>query len=358
MSQPRGKPPGEIFSTILALSDLIISSSTSQHNNMNMSRRLLFIVVVVVVVAVVQQQPAAAAFLLLPSVSSTHYANTSSPRCRRALSSATADNDGNNNNTNNNNQSTSAISNAKQQIHQVISTITDGGRRSKKLTSTQRLQIFSALTHLESLNPTLPPVRNNNNNNNNNNPAPPPPLVDGPWIVLYTDAPPPSNGQLGPFTGVAKQVINLKRGTYTNELYVGGRGVDEDEDAWLSAILEATWKEWDGIYLEEEEDSSSSSSSMATGRSSDSSSDSAIIDHGATTATTTWRVDFIKLTLSIFQIPIFTQYFKEGTARIWKMTYLDEDTRIVRAGKTGREGDDWIFYMRRGRRKNSDDDEK
>ena len=198
---------------------------------MNMSRRLLFIVVVV---AVVQQQPAAAAFLLLPSVSSTHYANTSSPRCRRALSSATADNDGNNNN--NNNQSTTAISNAKQQIHQVISTITDGGRRSKKLTSTQRLQIFSAITHLESLNPTLPPVRNNNNNNNN--PAPPPPLVDGPWIVLYTDAPPPSNGQLGPFTGVAKQVINLKRGTYTNELYVGGRGVDEDEDAWLSAILE------------------------------------------------------------------------------------------------------------------------
>mmetsp|Transcript_20862 Transcript_20862/g.41504 ORF Transcript_20862/g.41504 Transcript_20862/m.41504 type:complete len:166 (+) Transcript_20862:324-821(+) len=162
--------------------------------------------------------------------------------------------------------------------------------------------------------------------------------MEGPWIVLYTDAPPPSNGQLGPFKGVAKQVIDLQKGTYKNELWVGGSGTDEDENAWLGAVLEATWKEWDGVYL----DNDASVTAAATATSSGNSNNN--IDHGATT----WRVDFLSLTLSIFQLPIFTQKFKKGTARTWKMTYLDGDTRIVRAGKTGRGEDDWIFYMRRG----------
>ena len=77
--------------------------------------------------------------------------------------------------------------------------------------------------------------------------------MDGPWIVLYTDAHPPSNGQLGPLKGVAKQVIDLQKGTYKNELYVGGSGADEDQNAWLSAVLEATWKEWDGVYLDNDD---------------------------------------------------------------------------------------------------------
>eukprot|EP00984_Skeletonema_dohrnii_P029781 scaffold20663_cov184-Skeletonema_dohrnii-CCMP3373.AAC.1 len=97
--------------------------------------------------------------------------------------------------------------------------------RSNNLSSTQRSQIASQLAHLESLCPLAEPARN--------------PLMEGPWIVLYTDAPPPSNGQLGPFKGVAKQVIDLQKGTYKNELYVGGSGSDEDENAWLRAVLEA-----------------------------------------------------------------------------------------------------------------------
>ena len=201
--------------------------------------------------------------------------------------------------------------------------------RSNNLSSTQRSQITSQLAHLESLCPLDEPARN--------------PLMEGPWIVLYTDAPPPSNGQLGPFKGVAKQVIDLQKGTYKNELYVGGSGIDEDENAWLGAVLEATWKEWDGVYLDNDEDDASVTTVSASTTSSDSSNNNNI-DHGATT----WRVDFVSLTLSIFQLPIFTQKFKEGTARTWKMTYLDGDTRIVRAGKTGRGEDDWIFYMRRG----------
>ncbi len=30
---------------------------------------------------------------------------------------------------------------------------------------------------------------------------------------------------------------------------MGGTGLDEDEDAWLSFALESTWEEWDGYYL-------------------------------------------------------------------------------------------------------------
>ena len=131
---------------------------------------------------------------------------------------------------------------------------------------------------------------------------------------------------------------------------MGGSGADEDQNAWLSAVLEATWKEWDGVYLDNDDandesgENENDSSKRSNTNTASSSTPPAIIDHGATT----WRVDFVSLTLSIFQLPIFTQNFQKGTARTWKMTYLDEDTRIVRAGKTGRGEDDWIFYMRRG----------
>ena len=185
--------------------------------------------------------------------------------------------------------------------------------------------------------------------------------MEGPWIVHYTDAPPPSNGQLGFLRGIAKQVIDLNGRRYRNELYVGGSGVDGDEDAWLSAVLDAKWEEWDGTYLDDPT-TTASEKTVAYGvgplelMQSDGGGDgvSASSEKQSTTSddadpgATTWKVDFESLTLSIFQIPIFTQQFKAGTSRTWKMTYLDDDTRIVRAGKTGRGEDDWIFYMKRG----------
>lgn len=150
--------------------------------------------------------------------------------------------------------------------------------------------------------------------------------MDGPWVVLYTDAPPPSNGQLLVWKGIAKQVIDLQVGRYRNELYVGGKGEDEDQDAWLKAVLDARWEEWDGAYLDNSGDTAP----------------------GADFGASTWKVTFECLKISLFDVPLFTQQFKESTARTWKMTYLADNTRIVRAGKTGREDDDLLFYMRRG----------
>lgn len=150
--------------------------------------------------------------------------------------------------------------------------------------------------------------------------------MNGPWIVLYTDAPSPSNGQLLFWKGIAKQVIDLNGGRYKNELYVGGSGTDEDQGPWLKAILDASWEEWDGIYLDTSGDKAPDT------------------DYGAST----WKVMFESLTIYLFERPIFTQHFKEGTERTWKMTYLDDGTRVVRAGRTGRQEDDLLFYMRRG----------
>eukprot|EP00958_Prasinococcus_capsulatus_P010175 scaffold993_cov393-Prasinococcus_capsulatus_cf.AAC.12 len=45
-------------------------------------------------------------------------------------------------------------------------------------------------------------------------------LLDGAWEVRYTTAPPPSNGQLGPFGGVAVQRIDMSNTAYVNELSI------------------------------------------------------------------------------------------------------------------------------------------
>ena len=217
---------------------------------------------------------------------------------------------------------------------------TDRGRSVESTHS--REQLHALLSNLETMNPLSEPARD--------------PRMEGSWVVQYTDAPPPSNGQLGIFRGVAKQVINLKDKRYRNELYVGGgrgsgsgsgsssTGANTDDGgdvqgAWLTAVLDATWDEWDGVYLDSPADVEQQSSSI----------DNNVRGYpGKDRGAMTWKVDFVSITLSIFQIPLFTQQFKKGTSRTWEMTYLDDDTRIVRAGKTGRGQDDWIFYMKRG----------
>ncbi|KAL7488719.1 hypothetical protein ACHAW6_014312 [Cyclotella cf. meneghiniana] len=187
-----------------------------------------------------------------------------------------------------------------------------GTDRGRSASPSQKDHIHSLISKLESLCPLSEPARD--------------PRMDGPWVVLYTDAPPPSNGQLLLWRGIAKQVIDLEGGRYRNELYIGGSGDDEDKDPWLKAVLDASWEEWDGVYLD-------GSGGRAT-----------FADYGAST----WKVTFERLSILLLGLPIFTQQFKEGTARTWKMTFLDDNTRVVRAGKTGKEDDDWLFYMRRG----------
>ena len=231
-------------------------------------------------------------------------------------------------------------------------------KRGTAASSTQQSEIEILLQRLESQCPLKTPARD--------------PRMEGKWCVQYTTAPPPSNGQLGPFLGTARQIIDLENGTYINKLEV-------DPNEWLSAELRAKWFEWDGTFLEDqdadeneameaskqselnqaveeksndEEEGNIFSSFLSFVSSFDNSkealeSTSNKIDYGATS----WKVDFETLSIRLFGIPLVTQTF-EDTSRVWRMSYLDDEVRIVRAGRTGKGDDDFVFYMTR---ENSDD---
>lgn len=228
-------------------------------------------------------------------------------------------------------------------------------RRGLSATESQKLEIERKIRDLEAVCPIKEPARDSR--------------MAGGWEVLYTTAPPPSNGQLGPFVGVAKQDIDLENKSYKNILQVGG-----NDNIWLSAVLQATWEEWNGELLEEKnakgnkewksgvvevdddtnmelDDSRDNAGSAMNqsplesvlsifggGKKKD---DGKILDYGGTS----WKVDFKTITISVFGIALLKNTFPDATARVWKMSYLDDDTRIVRAGRTGKSEDDVVFYM-------------
>ena len=100
--------------------------------------------------------------------------------------------------------STEEIEGLKQQIENEIKTT----KRGLSASPEQQTKIDSLVQSLESLCPYEEPARM--------------PEMAGKWIVDYTTAPPPSNGKLGPFEGIARQIIDLDAGTYVNYLSVPG----------------------------------------------------------------------------------------------------------------------------------------
>ena len=196
----------------------------------------------------------------------------------------------------------------------------------------QRAKIDLLVSELESKCPLNEPARS--------------PLMGGKWIVDYTTAPPPSNGKLGPFVGIARQIIDLDQETYTNYLSVPG----EIEKEWLSARLEATFVEWNGELLEDDRNSNSGVkvtnqetevkdiepfkegenwlegiTSFFQGQQGIKGGKASTPDYGADS----WKVDFKSLTIKVFGFQLVRKEFDEGTSRVWKMSYLDDSgTRI------------------------------
>ena len=227
-------------------------------------------------------------------------------------------------------------------------------KRGLSASSEQREKIDSLVQTLESLCPFEEPARE--------------PEMGGRWIVDYTTAPPPSNGKLGPFEGIARQIIDLDKGTYVNYLSVPG----DIEKEFLSAKLEATFEEWTGellkddrikddaddnsgvedIVVPESEDKEPSAptnwfqsiSSIFEPKQDKPQSQKSTPDYGADS----WKVDFKTLTIKLFGFKVLEKSFDEGTSRVWKMSYLDkEGTRVVRAGRTGLDKDAMLFYMQK-----------
>ena len=67
-------------------------------------------------------------------------------------------------------------------------------------------------------------------------------------------------------------------------------------------------------------------------------------DFGATC----WKVTSVELRIALFGFMVMRQHFSAGTSRIWRTTYLDDEIRIVRAGKTGRPQDEYVFIPDEG----------
>ena len=169
--------------------------------------------------------------------------------------------------------------------------------------------IEAKIRALEALNPTSNPANSA--------------LVDGRWEVVFSTAPPPSNGSLGPFKGTAFQEISLENGSYVNVLSI-------PPNDWLGARLVATF-----------------APVMNDSRGE------------------LWTVTFDAVAVTLFDgaFSPFAKTFKD-TTRVWRTTFIDAETRVVRAARTmealtwegarGRKAvagdeDDCVFVMKRAR---------
>ena len=120
-------------------------------------------------------------------------------------------------------------------------------------------------------------------------------LSNGTWRVAFTNAPPPSNGTLGPFKGESFQVVDAGSRVYENILAV-------PPESWLRVRLRARYD--------------------------------VLSDVDASGAT--WKVTFETVKLRAFQrFDVFEKTFPgDATTRIWRTTYVDDNLRIVRAART------------------------
>ena len=156
----------------------------------------------------------------------------------------------------------------------LLQTLAEFGVPARGLTPLAREQVETLCTQLEAYNPTPRAATSGVA------------ALEGDWCVRYSDAPPPSNGMLGPFAGDARQIVDATASTYENRLDLGP----------LTVSLLASFTARDDSSL---------------------------------------RVRFDTLTPSLFGVGPPPIRFPEGTERTWLLTYTDADTRIVRAGVDG-----------------------
>ncbi len=167
----------------------------------------------------------------------------------------------------------------------------------------QRNDINACVQQLEKLNPTKRPALASS-------------LLKGRWKMIYTDIPiAPSNGKLGPFIGKVYQDLVPATSKNTKDGYI--KNILD-----LSSIINGELCAIQSIYSDD-----------------------------------TWRIDFDYVENKFFGIPFQKKEFPpigtEGSqTRFWKLQYLDEDLRILRAGilpnksnnaKLRTENEDYLF---------------
>ena len=113
------------------------------------------------------------------------------------------------------------------------------------------------------------------------------PKLDGVWDLVFTTNDGSSAGKIGPFVGDVQQDITLQDQAYVNYVSLGP----------VLAFLGATWEN---------------------------------------IGSNKWKVIFVDISLKVLGIQLLNKKFPENTTGIWRMTYLDDDFRVLYAagGKT------------------------
>jgi len=156
-------------------------------------------------------------------------------------------------------------------------------------TQEQRLEVDDITKFLERTNPSPKPAIS--------------PLNIGMWKLLYTDYSPagPSSGKLGPFIGDVYQKLEPELNRITNILQVAVPPIEGSLTAKQTILDDKTW-----------------------------------------------RIAFERVENSIAGIPLPSKTFpldgQEGSqVRLWKYTYLDNDLRILRAGREHDNPEEFLF---------------
>jgi hypothetical protein len=102
------------------------------------------------------------------------------------------------------------ISGLKADVLQILSPY---GDPALSLPADVAARVDSLCTELEACSPTKKPATRDISS------------LDGRWAVRWSDAPPPSNGALGPLRGEAFQIVDTATSTYINELSLFGGGL-------------------------------------------------------------------------------------------------------------------------------------
>ena len=152
-------------------------------------------------------------------------------------------------------------------LTQTIANLAKGKKNGLSCTDAEAAEIDEVVSMLEAQNPTPNPAES--------------PLLDGTWRLLYTSTKGGSAGKLGPFVGTVKQVITFGE-DYYNEVALRG----------VRAVLAAHWE---------------------------------------VLSPTSWSVIFDTLTIRVLGRRVVEKPFPPGQTGIWRMTYLSEDLRILRA---------------------------
>lgn len=152
----------------------------------------------------------------------------------------------------------------------------------------QRQDILSLIEIMEGSNPTRDPALSN--------------LMGGFWKLLYTTAESGGNvGKFGPFVGNVYQDLNPSQNSIKN--------IGRVDFPPIFGVLVA---------------------------------DQSVKDSNS------WQITFDKLDLSIFGVRIISKKFPANIVRIWEITYLDRDLRILRARQPDKSREEsQIFVLRR-----------